>query len=71
VPTENIKDFKTSTDKCLSSTFFSATIMSDARSQLLAVLVEAASQDYTRMKQAEELLKQWETERSFFATLQV
>jgi hypothetical protein len=45
--------------------------MSDARSQLLAVLVEAASQDYTRMKQAEELLKQWETERSFFATLQV
>ncbi|KAI8086750.1 armadillo-type protein [Halteromyces radiatus] len=44
--------------------------MSDARTQLLAVLMEAASQDYTRMKQAEELLKQWETEPSFFATLQ-
>ncbi|CAO3588011.1 unnamed protein product [Absidia cylindrospora] len=44
--------------------------MSYAKSQLLAVLVEASSQDYSRMKQAEELLKQWETEPSFFATLQ-
>lgn len=45
--------------------------MADARSQLLGVLHGAASQDYVRMRQAEELLKQWENEPSFFATLQV
>ncbi|KAI9306866.1 armadillo-type protein [Cunninghamella echinulata] len=44
--------------------------MSDPRSQLLAVLTEAASQDVNRIKQAEELLKQWEIAPSFFATLQ-
>ncbi|KAI9484881.1 armadillo-type protein [Zychaea mexicana] len=44
--------------------------MTDARSQLLGVLHEAASQDYTRIRQAEELLKQWENEPRFFATLQ-
>lgn len=45
--------------------------MSEAKAQLLAVLREATSQDYTRMKQAEEMLKQWENAPSFFATLQV
>ncbi|KAI9261423.1 armadillo-type protein [Phascolomyces articulosus] len=45
-------------------------MMADARSQLLGVLHEAASQDYTVMRQAEEVLKQWENESSFFATLQ-
>ncbi|ORX47739.1 ARM repeat-containing protein [Hesseltinella vesiculosa] len=44
--------------------------MTDARSQLLGVLIDATSQDYTRLKQSETLLKQWETEPSFFATLQ-
>ncbi|KAI8373127.1 armadillo-type protein [Radiomyces spectabilis] len=44
--------------------------MSDPRSQLLHVLHEAASQDFARMRQAEELLIQWENEPSFFATLQ-
>ncbi|KAI8069428.1 armadillo-type protein [Gongronella butleri] len=44
--------------------------MSDARSQLLGVLMDATSQDLARIKQAEALLKQWETEPSFFATLQ-
>lgn len=45
--------------------------MSEAKAQLLAVLREATSQDYNRMKQAEEMLKQWENAPSFFATLQV
>lgn len=45
--------------------------MTDARTQLLQVLHEAASQDIGRMSQAEQLLKQWENEPSFFATLQV
>ncbi|CAO3624655.1 unnamed protein product [Cunninghamella echinulata] len=44
--------------------------MSNPKSQLLAVLTEAASQDVNRIKQAEELLKQWEIAPSFFATLQ-
>ncbi|ORZ00705.1 armadillo-type protein [Syncephalastrum racemosum] len=44
--------------------------MTDARTQLLHVLHEAASQDISRMSQAEQLLKQWESEASFFATLQ-
>ncbi|KAI7867162.1 armadillo-type protein [Spinellus fusiger] len=44
--------------------------MTDARTSLLNVLHEAASQDYLRMKKAEELLKQWENERQFFTTLQ-
>ncbi|CAO3653619.1 unnamed protein product [Mucor hiemalis] len=44
--------------------------MSEAKAQLLAVLREATSQDYNRMKQAEEMLKQWENAPSFFATLQ-
>ena len=38
---------------------------------VLAVLREATSPDYNRMRQAEEMLKQWENEPSFFATLQV
>lgn len=45
--------------------------MSEAKNQLLGVLREATSQDYNRMRQAEEMLKQWENEPSFFATLQV
>lgn len=45
--------------------------MSEAKSQLLAVLSEATSQDYYRMKQAEDMLKQWENAPRFFATLQV
>jgi hypothetical protein len=45
--------------------------MSEAKVQLLGVLREATSQDYNRMKQAEEMLKQWENAPSFFATLQV
>lgn len=45
--------------------------MADARSQLLAALQEAASQDYVRMRRAEEQLKQWENEPHFFAALQV
>lgn len=45
--------------------------MSEAKVQLLGVLREATSQDYTRMRQAEELLKEWENSPSFFATLQV
>ncbi|KAL7309160.1 hypothetical protein PS15m_011273 [Mucor circinelloides] len=44
--------------------------MSEAKVQLLGVLREATSQDYTRMRQAEELLKEWENSPSFFATLQ-
>ncbi|KAI8368385.1 armadillo-type protein [Choanephora cucurbitarum] len=44
--------------------------MSEAKVQLLAVLREATSPDYNRMRQAEEMLKQWENEPSFFATLQ-
>ncbi|KAG0167898.1 hypothetical protein DFQ30_005539 [Apophysomyces sp. BC1015] len=44
--------------------------MGDARTQLLSVLHDATSQDYVRMKQAEELLKNWESEPRFFATLQ-
>ena len=45
--------------------------MSEAKSQLLTVLSEATSQDYYRMKQAEDMLKQWENAPRFFATLQV
>lgn len=45
--------------------------MSEAKNQLLGVLQEATSQDYNRMRQAEQMLKQWENEASFFATLQV
>lgn len=45
--------------------------MSEAKAQLLNVLREATSQDYVRMRQAEEMLKQWENAPSFFATLQV
>jgi hypothetical protein len=45
--------------------------MSEAKAQLLNVLREATSQDYLRMRQAEEQLKQWENAPSFFATLQV
>ncbi|KAI9481256.1 MAG: armadillo-type protein [Benjaminiella poitrasii] len=44
--------------------------MSEAKIQLLGVLREATSQDYQRMRQAEDILKQWENEPSFFATLQ-
>ncbi|KAI9008994.1 armadillo-type protein [Phycomyces nitens] len=44
--------------------------MADPRTQLLTVLHEAASQDYGRMRQAEEMLKQWENASQFFATLQ-
>ncbi|KAL0090724.1 armadillo-type protein [Phycomyces blakesleeanus] len=44
--------------------------MADPRTQLLTVLHEAASQDYARMRQAEEMLKQWENASQFFATLQ-
>ncbi|KAI8380281.1 armadillo-type protein [Blakeslea trispora] len=44
--------------------------MSEAKVQLLAVLREATSSDYHRMRQAEDMLKQWENEPSFFATLQ-
>ncbi|CAO3662719.1 hypothetical protein CU097_009870 [Rhizopus azygosporus] len=44
--------------------------MSEAKSQLLTVLSEATSQDYYRMKQAEDMLKQWENAPRFFATLQ-
>ncbi|CAO0796255.1 unnamed protein product [Mucor circinelloides] len=44
--------------------------MSEAKVQLLGVLREATSQDYTRMRQAEQLLKEWENSPSFFATLQ-
>lgn len=45
--------------------------MNEAKAQLLSVLREATSQDYNRMRQAEEMLKQWENAPSFFATLQV
>lgn len=45
--------------------------MADPRSQLLGVLHEATSQDLARIRQAEQLLKQWENEPHFFATLQV
>lgn len=45
--------------------------MNEAKVQLLGVLREATSQDYNRMRQAEELLKEWENSPSFFATLQV
>ena len=45
--------------------------MSEAKVQLLSVLREATSQDYARMRRAEEMLKQWENAPSFFATLQV
>lgn len=45
--------------------------MSEAKIQLLGVLGEATSQDYQRMKAAEDMLKQWENAPSFFATLQV
>lgn len=45
--------------------------MSEAKLQLLGVLREATSQDYQRMRQAEDMLKQWENAPSFFATLQV
>ncbi|KAI7866310.1 armadillo-type protein [Mucor mucedo] len=44
--------------------------MSEAKIQLLGVLGEATSQDYQRMKAAEDMLKQWENAPSFFATLQ-
>ncbi|KAJ8660085.1 hypothetical protein O0I10_004314 [Lichtheimia ornata] len=44
--------------------------MADPRSQLLGVLHEATSQDLARIRQAEQLLKQWENEPHFFATLQ-
>lgn len=45
--------------------------MSEAKIQLLGVLREATSQDFQRMRQAEDMLKQWENAPSFFATLQV
>lgn len=45
--------------------------MSEAKNQLLGVLSEATSQDYYRIKQAEDMLKQWENAPTFFATLQV
>lgn len=45
--------------------------MSEAKVQLLSVLAEATSQDYQRIKAAEDMLKQWENAPSFFATLQV
>lgn len=45
--------------------------MNDAKIQLLGVLGEATSQDFYRVKQAEEMLKQWENAPNFFATLQV
>ncbi|KAI7902235.1 armadillo-type protein [Cokeromyces recurvatus] len=44
--------------------------MNEAKIQLLGVLREATSQDYQRIRQAENMLKQWENEPSFFATLQ-
>ncbi|GAA5815784.1 hypothetical protein MFLAVUS_009299 [Mucor flavus] len=44
--------------------------MSEAKIQLLGVLREATSQDFQRMRQAEDMLKQWENAPSFFATLQ-
>ncbi|KAG1293137.1 hypothetical protein G6F66_006356 [Rhizopus arrhizus] len=44
--------------------------MSEAKNQLLGVLSEATSQDYYRIKQAEDMLKQWENAPTFFATLQ-
>ncbi|KAI9322643.1 armadillo-type protein, partial [Dichotomocladium elegans] len=44
--------------------------MADPRSRLLQVFHEAASQDFTRMRQAEELLKQWESEPHFFSMVQ-
>ncbi|CEP19483.1 hypothetical protein [Parasitella parasitica] len=44
--------------------------MSEPKVQLIGVLGEATSQDYSRMKQAEALLKEWENSPSFFATLQ-
>ncbi|KAI8646038.1 armadillo-type protein [Parasitella parasitica] len=44
--------------------------MSEAKVQLIGVLREATSQEYSRMKQAEVLLKEWENSPSFFATLQ-
>ncbi|KAG1451734.1 hypothetical protein G6F56_008004 [Rhizopus delemar] len=44
--------------------------MNDAKIQLLGVLGEATSQDFYRVKQAEEMLKQWENAPNFFATLQ-
>ncbi|KAG0233322.1 hypothetical protein BGW42_007520 [Actinomortierella wolfii] len=44
--------------------------MSDARSVLLAVLIEAASQDQDRMRNAVTQLQQWEITPQFHATLQ-
>ncbi|KAI8975058.1 armadillo-type protein [Mycotypha africana] len=44
--------------------------MSNAKSQLLQVLIEIVSQDQHRIKQAEALLKQWENSPNFFITLQ-
>jgi hypothetical protein len=45
--------------------------MNEAKNQLLSVLQEALSQDYQRMRQAEETLKQWEIEPHFLAVMQV
>ncbi|KAF9164301.1 hypothetical protein DFQ27_002603 [Actinomortierella ambigua] len=44
--------------------------MSDARAVLLAVLIEAASQDQDRMRNAVSQLQQWEITPQFHATLQ-
>ena len=45
--------------------------MTDARSQLLDVLDNAASQQPEKVKLAQQQLKQWETSPDFYATLQV
>jgi hypothetical protein len=42
-----------------------------ARTTLLSVLAEAASQEQHRMKNAVDQLQQWETTPQFNATLQV
>ncbi|KAH8554929.1 armadillo-type protein [Umbelopsis sp. PMI_123] len=44
--------------------------MTDARSQLLDVLDNAASQQPEKVKLAQQQLKQWETSPDFYATLQ-
>jgi hypothetical protein len=59
------------THQILSLSYFFFTSMSEAKVQLLGVLAEATSQDYNRMRQAEDMLRQWENAPSFFATLQV
>lgn len=45
--------------------------MNEAKYQLLCVLQEAISEDYYKIKQAEETLKQWENEACFMTVMQV